>query len=60
MQSMKGKVLKEIGDMIRAEKLWVIFGEDASNNLTVWYRGQILGTARINFDGANLPRPKGE
>ncbi len=51
-----GMTVKEVGDMIRADKLWVIFGEDAAKNLTVWYRGQILGTARINFDGKDLPK----
>ena len=56
MQSMKTTVLKEVGDMIRSEKLLEVFGTIAANNLLVWYRGQILGTARINFDGKDLPK----
>lgn len=51
-----GMTTKEIGDMIRAGKMKSIFGVEAAVELTKWYRSQILGTTRVNFDGAKLPK----
>ena len=51
-----GMTTKELGDMIRASKLSEIFGGTISVELIKWYRGQILGTTRIEFDGAKLPQ----
>lgn len=50
-----GMVTKEIGDMIRSKYLKPIFGDDAYLELIKWYRSQVLGITRINFDGAKLP-----
>ena len=50
-----GMTVKEIGDMIRQSKLKEIFGVEATIELVKWYRGQILGTTQIKFDGAKLP-----
>ena len=51
-----GMTTKEIGDMIRAGKLKEIFGFEIAVDLIKWYRGQILATTRINFDGEKLPQ----
>ncbi len=53
-----GMTTKELGDMIRAGKLVEVFGSEVGSGLVVWYRGQILGTTRIEFDGAKLPKFK--
>ena len=50
-----GMITKEIGDMIRAKMLTVIFGKKIATALTVWYRSQTLGITRIEFDGKDLP-----
>lgn len=55
-----GMTTKELGDMIRANKLREIFGLEASVELVKWYRGQILGTTGIPFDGSKLPSFKKE
>jgi hypothetical protein len=55
-----GMTVKEIGDMIRANQLTKIFGHPADFNLVKWYRGQILGTTRIEFDGTKLPQFEGK
>ncbi len=55
-----GMTVKEIGDMIRSEKLKGLFGVDAAMEIIKWYRGQILGTTRVPFDGAKLPTFKQE
>jgi len=51
-----GMCTKEIGDMIRAKYLKPVFGDEASIALIKWYRGQIFGITRVNFDGAKLPQ----
>lgn len=51
-----GMTVYEIGHMTRAKLLKAIFGVDAANELITWYRGQILGTTRVPFDGADLPK----
>jgi len=50
-----GMMTKEIGDMIRAKMLTVIYGTKIANELTKWYRSQALGITRINYDGKDLP-----
>ncbi len=50
-----GMMTKEIGDMIRAKMLTVIYGTKIANELTTWYRSQALGITRINYDGKDLP-----
>ena len=51
-----GMTVKEIGDMIRTDKLKTTFGFEASVKLIEWYRARILGTTRVEFDGAKLPK----
>ena len=51
-----GMMTKEIGDMIRAKYLVSIYGQEASNELIKWYRGQTLGITRIPFDSSKLPK----
>ena len=53
-----GMMTKEIGDMIRAKMLTVIYGTKIANELTIWYRSQTLGITRINYDGVDLPKFK--
>ena len=55
-----GMTTKELGDMIRAKQLIPIFGLEAGAELVKWYRGQILGTTRVPFDGDKLPKIKNE
>ncbi len=55
-----GMLTKEIGDMIRAEKLSVVFGPIIANKLTEWYRSQALGISRVSWDGKDLPLPEME
>lgn len=55
-----GMCTKELGDMIRAKYLKPIFGDEAYIELIKWYRSQILGITRINFDGSKLPQFKEE
>ncbi len=50
-----GMWTKEIGDMIRANMLMVIFGKVIGTALMKWYRQQGLGITRIEFDGKDLP-----
>ncbi len=50
-----GMMTKEIGDMIRAKMLTVIYGTKIANELAIWYRSQALGITRINYDGKDLP-----
>ncbi len=51
-----GMTVKEIGDMIRANKLRILFGDEIGNDLVKWWRGEILGATRIPFDGSKLPK----
>ena len=55
-----GMTVKEVGDMIRSKSLVSTFGLDAANELLTWYRGQIIGTTGIVFDGEKFPKYKGE
>lgn len=55
-----GMTTKELGDMIRTKQLMPIFGVEIGAELVGWYRSQILGTTRIPFDGAKLPKIKTE
>jgi len=50
-----GMTTKEVGDMIRAGKLAIIFGKKIANDLVAWYQVQILGNSRIEFDAKDLP-----
>jgi hypothetical protein len=43
-----GMTTKEIGDMIRANKLSIIFGEDLAKKLVEWYKKRIETTTGIN------------
>ncbi|KKL56342.1 hypothetical protein LCGC14_2246370 [marine sediment metagenome] len=52
----RGMSVKEIGDMMRAGLLSKIFGETVARSLTVWYRGELLGITKINYDGKDLPK----
>lgn len=51
-----GMVTKELGDLIRSDKVFFVFGEEAGRNLISWYRTQILGTTQVAHDGAKLPK----
>ena len=51
-----GMITKEIGDMIRAERLNGLFGHDTAVELIKWYRSQTLGITRVPYDGAKLPK----
>lgn len=51
-----GMMTKEIGDNIRANVLYKIFGKKIGVELIKWYRGQTLGITRIPFDGKDLPK----
>lgn len=53
-----GMITKEIGDMIRSKYLKPLFGDEAYIELIKWYRGQVLGITRIDFEGAKLPTLK--
>ncbi len=55
MRNDKAMMTKEIGDMIRAKMLIVVYGTKIANELTIWYRSQALGITRINYDGKDLP-----
>lgn len=50
-----GMCTKELGDMIRAEKLIALFGHDVGVELVRWYRRQVLGITKVPFDGGKLP-----
>lgn len=51
-----GMMTKEIGDMIRAERLNGLFGHGTAVELIKWYRSQTLGITRVPFDGEKLPK----
>ena len=51
----RGMLVKEIGDMIRAEKLSPIFGKVAPALIT-WYRTQVFGVSKVEHDGKDLPK----
>ena len=51
-----GMLIKEIGEHIRTNTLFDIFGETVGNSLIMWYRSQVLGITRITFDGKDLPK----
>ena len=51
-----GMITKEIGDMIRAERLNGLFGHDTAVELIKWYRSQTLGITRVPYDGKTLPK----
>ena len=55
MQENKTMLTNEIGDMIRTEKLSVVFGSIIANELTKWYRAQVFGISRVSWDGKDLP-----
>ena len=57
-----GMTVKEIGDMIRAGQITKLFGAKIGAELITWYRGRIISTTRIEFDGKDLPsiKPKEE
>jgi len=42
-----GMTTKEIGDMIRADKLSVIFGAEPAKELVEWYKNRIKGTTGV-------------
>jgi benzoyl-CoA reductase/2-hydroxyglutaryl-CoA dehydratase subunit BcrC/BadD/HgdB len=42
-----GMTVKELGDMIRAKMLTIVFGEETAKELTRWYKNQITTTAGI-------------
>jgi len=43
-----GMTTKEIGDMIRAEKLSTIFGAETAKQLVEWYKNRIKHTTGLN------------
>lgn len=43
-----GMTTKEIGDMIRAKSLSVIFGQEMADKLVAWYKSQILQNIEIS------------
>ena len=51
-----GMMTKEIGDMIRANKLTTIFGKENAEELIKWYRSQTFGITKASFDGSKLPK----
>ncbi len=50
-----GMTIKELGDLLRANLLYKVFGDEAGTNLLKWYQGRILGTTKVAFDSAKLP-----
>ena len=53
-----GMMTKEIGDMMRADRLKAIFGPKITVELIKWYRSQALGITRIPFESKDLPEYK--
>ena len=53
-----GMMTKELGDMIRAKMLTTLFGVTIKKELVKWYRSQVFGITRINYDGKDLPEDK--
>lgn len=51
-----GMTVKEVGAMIISKDINWIFGKKIALKLVEWYRGQILGVTRIEFDGKDLPK----
>ena len=51
-----GMTVKEVGAMIISKDINWIFGKKIALKLVEWYRGQILGVTRVEFDGKDLPR----
>ena len=52
----RGMTVKEVGDMIRADRLKAVWGQIVAAKLVTWYRGEILGITKIDFDGKDLPK----
>ena len=50
-----GMMTKELGDMIRSGSLVKVFGAKIAVELVSWYRSQVFGITRINYDGKDLP-----
>ncbi len=48
-----GMLTKEIGDMIRADKLEIVFGADNAALLAEWYRGQVSFITSLNVEGVS-------
>ena len=53
-----GMITKELGDMIRGGLLTTLFGATIRKELVKWYRSQVFGITRINYDGNDLPKDK--
>ncbi len=51
-----GMTTKEIGNLIISKDINWIFGKKIALKLAEWYRGQILATTRIVYDGKDLPK----
>ena len=48
-----GMMTKEIGDMIRADKLEIVFGADNAILILKWYRGQVSFITGLNVEGVS-------
>lgn len=53
-----GMTMKEVRELYRDKMLAPLFGQEVAFELIKWYRGRILGTTRVPFDGAKLPTLK--
>lgn len=51
-----GMCWKEIGQLILADKLGFLFGTENAKEITRQYRGYLLSTLELPFDGAKLPQ----
>ena len=51
----QGMCVKEIGELIRTEKLSFVYGKENAINILKWYRGYLSSTLKFPCDGAKLP-----
>ncbi len=54
-----GMTIKEVRELYTMGKLNQLFGPEIAASLMAWYRGRILSTSRIPYDGKDLPPAKG-
>lgn len=55
----EGMITKEVGNLYCMGKLNQLLGEKIAATMMSWYRGQLLSTSRIPYDGKDLPPAKG-
>ena len=54
-----GMTIKEVRELYTMGKLNQLFGPEIAAGLMAWYRGKILSTSRMPYDGKDLPPAKG-